>query len=198
MDREEVCRKILLVLMKPFINPYHEHEVFSMIDLKLSPRSARMRPAWLGLVALVLLIGCDQGSPDADPAQRELDALRDAIDAFESFEAAMAAGYTVRATDHWTGMGIHYLNPDLLDETFEHEKPEILMYVEQNDGSMQFVGVEYAVPVDLDNPAPAPEGFTGSADAWAINEQFSLWTLHAWVGLDNPNGVFAPRNPRVP
>lgn len=169
-----------------------------MISHKRSLHTLPLRLALGGLVTLALLIGCDQGSPDADPAQRELAQLRTATEAFASFEAAMAAGYTVRATDHWTGMGIHYLNPDLLDDTFEPAKPEILMYVEQPGGTMEFVGVEYAVPVDLDNPAPAPEGFTGDADAWVINEQFSLWTLHAWVVLDNPDGIFASHNPRVP
>ena len=169
-----------------------------MISLTPSRRTLYGGPVSCGLLALILLLGCDQSTPDADPAQRELAQLRTATEAFASFEAAMAAGYTVRATDHWPGMGVHYLNPDLLDETFEPEKPEILMYIEQPNGTMEFVGVEYAVPVDLANPAPAPEGFTGDADAWVINEQFSLWTLHAWVALDNPDGIFAPRNPRVP
>ncbi|MDX1546174.1 MAG: hypothetical protein R3247_04265 [Rhodothermales bacterium] len=149
-------------------------------------------------LAVLMLAGCDQSGNDATPVERELSALRAATAAYANFDAATAAGYTVRATDHWAGMGIHYLNPDLLDDVFEHERPEILMYVEQPDGRMEFVGVEYAVPVDLEDPAPAPEGFTGDADGWTINEQFGLWTLHAWVVLDNPDGVFAPHNPRVP
>ncbi len=71
------------------------------------------------------------------------------------------------------------------------------MYIERPEGGMQLVGVEYAVPVDLDNPAPAPEGFTGDTDVWVINEEISLRTLHAWIWLENPDGVFAPFSPLV-
>ena len=64
---------------------------------------------------------------------------------------------------------------------------------------MKLVAVEYAVPItDLNNPPPVPEGFTGSDDVWEINTEFKLWTLHVWVGLDNPHGIFASHNPKLP
>ena len=44
----------------------------------------------------------------------------------------------------------------------------------------------------------APAGFVGRADEWDANQAFNLWTLHAWVYEFNPDGVFAPMNPRVP
>jgi hypothetical protein len=61
------------------------------------------------------------------------------------------------------------------------------------------VAVEFISPIpDLNNPPPPPEGFTGSRDAWAINQEYSLWTLHVWVWKENPDGIFAPFNPKVP
>ena len=45
----------------------------------------------------------------------------------------------------------------------------------------------------LEDPSIPPEGFVGNEDQWAIIGSF--WTLHAWVGLENPNGVFTPINP---
>jgi hypothetical protein len=30
-----------------------------------------------------------------------------------------------------------------------------------------------------------------------VNSAFGVWALHAWVGRDNPSGVFADWNPRV-
>ena len=58
------------------------------------------------------------------------------------------------------------------------------------------IAVEYAVPLDLSKRAPA--GFVGNADRWDANQTFQIWTLHAWVYEFNPDGVFAPMNPRVP
>ncbi|HXG95441.1 MAG TPA: hypothetical protein VNN73_24130 [Blastocatellia bacterium] len=42
------------------------------------------------------------------------------------------------------------------------------------------------------------KGFTGSEDVWDRNGDFGLWTLHAWVWKENPNGIFAEFSPRVP
>ena len=62
-------------------------------------------------------------------------------------------------------------------------------------GPRRLVAVEYAIPLALS--ARAPAGFAGSADQWSANQAFQLWTLHAWVYEFNPDGVFAPHNPRV-
>ncbi len=82
----------------------------------------------------------------------------------------------------------------LLDSAFEVEQPEVLVYLPGNDGHMEVV--EYAVPLNLS--ATAPEGFRGSADEWFANQQFQLWTLHAWVWKENPDGVFNATNRLVP
>ena len=64
---------------------------------------------------------------------------------------------------------------------------------------MELVAAEYATPIaDLQNPPPAPSGFTGETDEWAVNSDFSLWTLHAWVWRENAHGLFAPHNPAIP
>ena len=94
-----------------------------------------------------------------------------------------------------TGQGCHYLNVVLLDDTFDPENPEILLYAPNpHSGHLQLVGVEYAVP----DKYPRPEGFTGDQDVWELNTDFKLWVLHAWVWQVNPNGVFADTNPDVP
>lgn len=154
--------------------------------------------ASLLLLGALVLAACDSDSAP-DPLAAELDLAREATRPFQSFAAAQAAGYTVRATEYRAGMGIHYLNPDLLDGTFEADKPEILMYVETAGGGMELVGLEYATPIaDLGAPPPAPAGFTGSEDAWVVNDEFSLWTLHAWVWMENSHGLFSPHNPALP
>ena len=88
------------------------------------------------------------------------------------------------------------MKASLLDSGFEIDCPEVLVYSPGTDGQMELVAVEYAVPLDLS--ATAPEGFRGSADRWVANQQFQLWTLHAWVWKENPDGVFSATNRLVP
>lgn len=94
-------------------------------------------------------------------------------------------------------MGYHYMKSAYLDDKFEPSKPELLVYSPSpENGKMRLVAVEYAIPQSL-SPT-APEGFYGDADVWDKNDDFGLWTLHAWVWDYNPSGVFNPLNPNVP
>ncbi len=96
-------------------------------------------------------------------------------------------------------MGYHYAMVSRIDDTFELEQPEIFLYAHDGAGDLQLVAAEYATPIaDMDNPPPAPEGFTGDADVWEINTEFNLWTLHVWTELENPDGIFTALNPELP
>lgn len=98
----------------------------------------------------------------------------------------MAAGY-VDIGLFVPNMGWHYM---------KWTKPELLVYADDPcGGKRKLVAVEYAVPLALSRRAPA--GFVGRADEWDANQTFQLWTPHAWVYEFNPDGVFAPMNPRV-
>lgn len=166
-------------------------------------RRGRLRPCYaltLILVVTSFLTSCDddQGSSN-ELWQQELEQLREAVSPYDEIDNAIAGGYDNEFTGYRMQMGYHYLKASLLDSKFEVEKPEVVMYAPDAEGSLQFVGVEYAVPiVDMDNPPPAPEGFTGDADVWEINTEFNVWTLHVWVGLENPQGIFASHNPNLP
>lgn len=134
-----------------------------------------------------------------DLPHQEIAKLRAAMVKYHDLENAQADGYNIPATDYVSKMGFHYLNLGLLDQEFELERPELLLYVPKPNGELKFVGVEYATPIeDLNNPPPPPEGFSGDADHWVINHEAGLWTLHVWVGLPNPDGIFAAQNPRLP
>lgn len=132
-----------------------------------------------------------------DTPPRELAAARGGTAKYHNIAQAEADGY-VNIDVFVSGQGFHYLNPALLDGTFEADKPELLVYAPvPHENSLRLVAVEYAVPISLSPDGP-PEGFTGGDDVWDRNEEFGLWTLHAWVWLHNPNGMFAEVNPRVP
>jgi hypothetical protein len=144
-------------------------------------------------LAIALVAACDD-SPTRSAADVELDRVRSATERYVDIAHAIADGY-VDIDVIMPNMGHHYLNESLLDDTFDVERPEILVYMPDGD-EMRLVAVEYAVPRSLAEFAPM--GFTGAADVWDRNTTFQLWTLHAWVWRENPNGVFAPLNPTVP
>jgi hypothetical protein len=137
-----------------------------------------------------------KGNKPPPLAVLQLDQARTAADKYFDVDKALADGY-VDIGVFMPNMGWHYLNNQLLDEKFDWTKPELLVYADDPcGGKRKLVAVEYAVPLALSKKAPA--GFVGRADEWDANQTFQIWTLHAWVYEFNPDGVFAPFNPRVP
>ena len=126
----------------------------------------------------------------------QLDQTRDVAAKYLDVDAAVADGY-VDIGLFVPNMGWHYMKESLVDAKFEWTRPELLVYADDpcGGGKRRLVAVEYAVPLALSKHAPL--GFVGKADQWDANQQFQLWTLHAWVYEFNPDGVFAPMNPRV-
>jgi hypothetical protein len=129
-------------------------------------------------------------------ARKQIAAARQASAKYHDISVALGDGY-VDIDLCMEGMGYHYMRFDLLlDGEFDPAKPELLVYAPApGSGRMRLVAVEYAVPFDF-SPEP-PEGFDGTYDEWDENTDAGLWTLHAWVWLHNPDGIFAPFNPRV-
>jgi hypothetical protein len=160
--------------------------------------TGRLIIALLIFMAGNLFLGCKKDKQQS-VLEQELSQLRSVAPQYIDIKNAKAAGYSSEVTGYRTQMGFHYLNTALLDDKFEISKPELLLYAPYGSDSLKFVAVEYATPImDLNNPPPVPKGFTGSDDVWEINTEFKLWTLHVWVGLDNPHGIFAPHNPKLP
>jgi hypothetical protein len=169
------------------------------------------------LALLTILIGCesDNAIPVSAEYQLEKEGLSQSVEnsssnsvlnkelalarastaKYHNIQKALADGY-VDIDLYIPQMGWHFLNPGYLDENFEIDKPELLVYADKPGGGYRLVAVEYAVPLALSTTAP--EGFTGDEDVWHENTGAGLWTLHAWVWLHNPNGIFADFNPQVP
>ncbi len=126
----------------------------------------------LALLLLTLMIfSCDK---DDDPVQEmwevEVEQVMAATEQYINFQTAVNDGL-IDVSGYVPNMGHHYLNPGLADGTFELEKPEIILYVPNDDGEMEMVAIEYSiVPDDPDNPGNPPEGFTGDEDVWHFNE----------------------------
>lgn len=125
----------------------------------------------------------------------ELKMARSMTEKYRTVDAALADGYEdINVVQQ--NMGFHLLKEALLDTIFNPSTPEILVYNRQHDGSIVLVAVEYAVPIPLTS-GKAPEGFSGSSDAWSYSTVFNLWLLHSWIWEYNPQGIFNPTNPLV-
>ena len=152
---------------------------------------------WVLTLAL-WVIGCSDDDNDTmETWQMEVAQVTTATAKYANIDMATADGF-IDVSGFVPNMGHHYLLPTRVDNTFVLEEPEILLYAPDENGTMQFIAVEYVVPIaDLDNPGTPPEGFTGDEDEWEINPNLSQWQLHVWILKDNPDGIFAPFNPTV-
>lgn len=139
---------------------------------------------------------------------------RAGTEALRNPEAARAAGYRPVGPD-FPGMGRHWIHTALiLRPTPDPAQPPVLEYAELN-GTPTLVGVAYAVLVKGDT---APTSLPVPADAWHFHqgtvdeESFlrshagashrmpgpSLAVVHAWIWLDNPEGLLATDNWALP
>jgi hypothetical protein len=133
---------------------------------------------------------------------------------FHDLDQAKAAGYTVTVADvngitcisdpAGSGtMGVHMLNPPLLDATIDADAPELLVYAPKPNGELKLVALEYLVLRSVweaaGNTAP-PSLFGQEFMLTPAGNRYGLpdfYALHAWIWNSNPSGLFAPYNPSV-
>lgn len=175
-----------------------------------------LRAALLGVSVLALALSAMPVAA-ASGGQSGFAAARAATAAFHDLNAAKAAGYSVVVADlagltciadpsGAGGMGVHYLNPALLDGSVSATTPELLVYAPDRHGTLRLVALEYLVlKADWDaahgGPGAAPPSLFGQAfDLTLAGNRYGLpdfYSLHAWIWDPNPSGMFAEWNPRV-
>jgi hypothetical protein len=74
------------------------------------------------------------------------------------------------------GMGIHFLNPELIGSVPDPVRPTILLYEPSGD-KLRLVGAEWFIPI-------MPHGM-------------HHYDLHVWLWKENPAGLFSPTNPSL-
>lgn len=138
----------------------------------------------------------------SEQLQKELAQLRRATSRYQDVKKALQDGY-VGPGPFVPFMGLHYLQPNLLgDGAIDIYRPEALVY-DSNDPQQKthnLGAVEYIIvdPEGLIPPSELPILFTGQgAGDWHYVDEVGVWTLHVWIWLDNPAGLFNPTNPRV-
>lgn len=140
------------------------------------------------------------GNGVTDPADLVTAALANA--AFQDIAMAEAAGYgsTIDGLGCFEsaelgGMGLHYLNGDLLDDEVDIRTPEALVYeLDANGDIAALVAHEYIVPVDAWTSQAPPSLFGIDFHQHPV---LPLWVLHVWIWKDNPAGMFEDFNPKV-
>jgi hypothetical protein len=184
----------------------------------------------IALSASMSILGL--GSARADEAS-EIAAVRAATEKYQDVNVALAEGYVPDPAGHcvtagteglpaeWGAMGIHYLNMAALQITAstprvdgkstytDFQKPAILLYEPQADGSLVLVGVENLVFQEAWKAAgnTSPPEFAGKRwDAMADDPNTSgdeahgfapHFDQHVWAFRDNPSGDLMPFNPNV-
>ncbi len=148
--------------------------------------------------------GGDALEPEEPPideaVEHQLTMLRQAVMPFFSYDVAVAAGWDVAISpcveSPAGGMGFHIANLDQLGNGGHLSllRPEVLLYAPTEDGSMEFLGVEYIIPAP-DWPHEEAPHFLGQHLHY--NPHQDIWALHVWVGRNNPNGIFEDWNPEV-
>lgn len=145
----------------------------------------------------------EEQEPEISPqVQEQLDALQLSVLGFFNYDIAIAAGWDTILGEcvesPMGGMGYHVHNMDqLLNGYLNLLRPEVLLYAPMEDGSMEFVGVEYIIPAELWTSEDPPV-FLGRNLHFNPNVgPFGIWALHVWVGKTNTNGIFEDWNPDV-
>jgi hypothetical protein len=151
-------------------------------------------------IALVLLGGlwlmaCSQETMDTGQLQQ----VKTALAPFEDVEYAMHHGYFPTAgyaADANGGIGIHFVNPDALG--IQADRPNILLYNLEEDGTYTLGAAEWIVPITWVEEAPVLFGRTFDGPILAHHDDMvDHYELHVWLFEDNPNGLFALSNPSL-
>lgn len=131
--------------------------------------------------------------------------MRRDLSRFRDVGVALLAGYVPVSpceTSPEGGMGVHYLNPALVGST-DPAAPAVLLYEPTADGGATLLGAEwFAVDADQDlgTDADRPSLLGRPFDGPMLGHSPTMpvhYDLHVWLYEANPNGVFAPWNPRV-
>src|SRR5262245_24461776 len=156
---------------------------------------------------------CDEPAASM-PATTFVDCARAATEKYRDRSVAIADGYRRIGRD-FPAMGEHWIRISLLfDGTFDASHPEVLNYVAV-EGKPRLVGVAYALPLLAGETVPQrPAGSHAWHDHFrTIDEETAsphhhtpgharegarLAMLHAWIWLDNPDGMFAADNWAIP
>lgn len=170
--------------------------------------------AALGLLLASEAVYAQARGPASDDAEAFIARVTAAAARFESRDHAIREGYRRLGPD-FPGMGEHWVLPSqIVAGTLDADRPPVLSYAEI-DGEPRLLGVAFTLPLGRDDTPPAaPFGrevwhdHAGSVDeeTLLLNHPASdhgasgarMAMVHVWTHVDNPDGVLAQNNWRLP
>ena len=161
--------------------------------------------AGLGIfVGILLWAGIILAQSAAPALSEELAAVRRALEKYQDPIVAVRDGYfsTVGCVKYPTGgMGIHFLNVQLITPTPDPMRPTILLYEPVGD-KLRLVGAEWFVPLATgvkERPSLFGQPFDGPMEGHEPLQPAQLhhYDLHVWLFKSNPAGLFNAVNPNV-
>ena len=134
-------------------------------------------------------------------AVKDISKAKRATDKYQNVKNAIRDGYISTEfcveNPELGAMGIHYMNPMLMDNVINVKKPEALLYLPTKRG-LKLVGVEYFIPSSETNVTPMLFGknFDGPMPGHSP-EMPEHYDFHAWIWKHNPSGIFSQFNPAI-
>lgn len=173
-------------------------------------------------LVLLLGIGCvlvftSRGGAQGPALPPELEKVRAALEKYHDPYVAVRDGYfsTVGCVHYPQpgggragrlpypagGMGIHFLNPQLIGPVPDPMRPPILIYEPDGD-KLRLVAAEWFIPLATgikERPAVFGQPFDGPMEGHEplLPKALHHYDLHVWLWKENPAGLFSPTNPRV-
>jgi len=179
------------------------------LDLRsvLTPTVRRLRGylASVVCIALVASVARAQASKDDSPKlSPELERVRSALTKYRDSITAVRDGYfsTVGCIEYPTGgMGVHFLNPQLIGPVPDPMRPQILLYEPVGD-KFRLIGAEWFVPLATgvkEHPTLFGQRFDGPMEGHEplMPANLQHYDLHVWLFKLNPAGLFNVVNPTV-
>lgn len=141
-----------------------------------------------------------------DGVGRALAQLRHDLSRYQDVHQALADGFVPTpdcSSSPAGGMGFHYINFSRMMAPIDPAKPSILLYAPDREGQMELLGAEWFQADDdqsLSTADDRPTLFGQPFNGPMLGHEPGMpvhYDLHVWLFKANPDGVFAPWNPRV-
>jgi hypothetical protein len=99
------------------------------------------------------------------------------------------------------GMGVHFINLQLIAPALDPAKPQVLIYEPVGD-KLRLVAAEWFLPVEAAGPTPPAifgQQLQGPMEGHHPLQPVGMhhYDLHVWLWKDNPAGIFSATNPAV-
>ncbi len=129
-----------------------------------------------------------------------LNEVRAVTEPYHNIDNALADGWDTfisSCVEHpeLGGMGYHVGRMDFMDGRTNYLEPQVLLYEPLEDGSLEFIGVEYIIPFAIHSADSDPPMTLGQH--YHQNPVQEIWALHVWTEKDNPTGMYSDWNPNV-